>query len=1405
MKKTNRIMSMLLAIIMVVCMLPIGTITAVAREARSGEVTVGSVFFYEGLWYECVEMLNAGRTTYYLQVAAPEDNTVYSGFYRIPSAFPYSGAHCIVVGIGSHTFANSDVSGVHMEQTWRYYTIGQNAFLNCTRLTEVTFGESFTESDVEGSIGDYAFSGCTALEHIVIPPRIKTIGMYVFKNCTELKTVVYDYPYIENRRVSEYAYDDANPIVSTRYRTPKNPRWEGTAATWDALNTSYVRYEVQFSGTAAGGIDFLTKSFYTTGTSIDISEYSSAPGTYSFTVKAIEPEVVFANLKVDGSDSVNSGILTVGGIEISNVNAVRTGSGTVELTFDSTSDGSLYYWATQLESIDGPSTDGPGIPCTKGSNRIILTEIADEPLRLEIRLKNSNGMRSDLVRLELSEYVVPSVSVGKTTLYDGEYTTDGETKTADTPTDEGYVYFKDGVLTLNNFSYTGEGIEDSNIAIFAGQDLKIQVLGNNTINSKEDNGIVVEGNLEISGGGSLKITTKEDAGWRCTAIRATPGTATVKDVTLVIQSDGYGIYTGDLTMDGVTADIRTNERECLAVNSVTIANSTLRLASEEGTCIMATTDGIEIANSTVTASGDWALSVNYGCYINLISGTYQLSGTLDEGAIYVQDSTLALPEVDYWWRTDASDGFTKSTSQEFTYSGQTYVEITTIDPDAEVQVGQVTLKNGEYTTNGTSKIDGEPTGTGYAHFKNGVLTLNNFTYSGGGDYISAIYCNHALTIKVEGENSITRVVTAADEDTKMALRGIRVEHGKLTIIGDSKDDSLRVVVDGHDDVSASGIYGDTEGIDIYNCTLEARSVNGGRGLNAPGDITITGAKVIGASEAPATSLNNQGIYAGILKVTNSDVIGIADNTSPGRATGIYLDSSKSKLIFEGGTIVGEVPDALGNSHAIYIHKNIATLPTNYWMRTSESASFAEGTWDGANIGPYIELTTTLQSGCITNISEMDKVYDGSAVEAPTVSALSTGGKTFKYKVKGADDSTYTTEPPTNAGEYTCLITVAADDNYTKATATKDFVISKAPLTVTANSHQITYGEEPVGNGVDITGFAPGEDENYLGGELNYDFTYIRYEDIGDNYEIRPKGYDSDNYDFIYVPGTLKVVAADQSAPTTPAGVNTTFINTADGKITGITSEMEYRKDGDANYKAVTGTEITGLAAGTYYVRFAANVNYNASSEIRIVIDLGDKRTPSIDTDPTASRVIIGGKLSNSILTGGVASVDGEFTWVNPDAVMNTAGKFDMLVRFTPIDTATYNTVDFEIEVEVVVCDTASGEHEYTEQMNNADEHWTVCAKCKTEETDSREAHKGGTATCTEKAECTECGEEYGKANGHTYENGKCTVCDATDPNYVPDSPQTGDNSNMALWVALLFISVLGIVVITVLSRKKRAN
>ena len=45
-------------------------------------------------------------------------------------------------------------------------------------------------------------------------------------------------------------------------------------------------------------------------------------------------------------------------------------------------------------------------------------------------------------------------------------------------------------------------------------------------------------------------------------------------------------------------------------------------------------------------------------------------------------------------------------------------------------------------------------------------------------------------------------------------------------------------------------------------------------------------------------------------------------------------------------------------------------------------------------------------------------------------------------------------------------------------------------------------------------------------------------------------------------------------------------------------------------------------------------------------------------------------------------------------------------------------------------------------------------------------HVFGEATCTTPATC-ECGVTEGEALGHSFENGACSVCGETDPNYVP--------------------------------------
>lgn len=82
-----------------------------------------------------------------------------------------------------------------------------------------------------------------------------------------------------------------------------------------------------------------------------------------------------------------------------------------------------------------------------------------------------------------------------------------------------------------------------------------------------------------------------------------------------------------------------------------------------------------------------------------------------------------------------------------------------------------------------------------------------------------------------------------------------------------------------------------------------------------------------------------------------------------------------------------------------------------------------------------------------------------------------------------------------------------------------------------------------------------------------------------------------------------IAKAEQSAPA--ASLFTTVAPTSetstDGKITGITAEMEYLKVGDSAWTSGTGSDVTGLSSGRYQIRFKETDNYNAGEIVEVQV------------------------------------------------------------------------------------------------------------------------------------------------------------------------------------------------------------
>ena len=139
-------------------------------------------------------------------------------------------------------------------------------------------------------------------------------------------------------------------------------------------------------------------------------------------------------------------------------------------------------------------------------------------------------------------------------------------------------------------------------------------------------------------------------------------------------------------------------------------------------------------------------------------------------------------------------------------------------------------------------------------------------------------------------------------------------------------------------------------------------------------------------------------------------------------------------------------------------------------------------------------------------------------------------------------------------------------------------------------------------------------------------------------------------------------------------------------------------------------------------------------------------------------------------------------------------------------TTTFTMPDSAVSVKATYTD-APHSHSYgNEWKSDADKHWHECS-C---EDKSEEAYHTFTWVVDKEATATEKGSKHEE----------CEVCQdkkaaveipatgtPTEPAKPenPDSPQTGDNSHMALWIALLFVSGAGVIGTTVYGKKKRAK
>ena len=198
----------------------------------------------------------------------------------------------------------------------------------------------------------------------------------------------------------------------------------------------------------------------------------------------------------------------------------------------------------------------------------------------------------------------------------------------------------------------------------------------------------------------------------------------------------------------------------------------------------------------------------------------------------------------------------------------------------------------------------------------------------------------------------------------------------------------------------------------------------------------------------------------------------------------------------------------------------------------------------------------------------------------------------------SEDNCTRTESPVykNAGNYTVYYTVTKK-NFDTLSGSATVAITLAQLTVTAESKNVTYKDEPPVYSSTFEGFVNGENTEVLGGTLSYECAYAAGSDVAE-YEIIPSGLTAENgnYEITYQPGKLTV---SQAKPEFELRNLDQLNRVYDAKNTA--PEAWTDSDGNVTVTIKKGSEILTEApmnAGIYTVEVhtEAGKNYEAGSQ-----------------------------------------------------------------------------------------------------------------------------------------------------------------------------------------------------------------
>lgn len=405
---------------------------------------------------------------------------------------------------------------------------------------------------------------------------------------------------------------------------------------------------------------------------------------------------------------------------------------------------------------------------------------------------------------------------------------------------------------------------------------------------------------------------------------------------------------------------------------------------------------------------------------------------------------------------------------------------------------------------------------------------------------------------------------------------------------------------------------------MYGGTITENKAATGGGVYVADHATVT---IGGGSITNNEAADGGGMTVGNCQVSLSGKVTITGNKSAGVA-----GEASSNLYIKGGKIV-VLNDSLDSNSQVVFKDCDNQYDGTYYITNANALDNTKLRCFTTDEGKQFVMAGDENKVYVATVLEDDKMptvqkdlkYDGTEQTGVTVP----GGADTYYTISGKTHATQANAASQGGEKYKAVVTLkpgyAWRDSVTspyyvagmsidlywsiepKKAAADDFVVTDSTLTT-------TYDEKCHGVTVTVAAKykAHGEDWNdklevhYL---ENGTWTNAAPKNAG-TYQLRVHIGQAGNFtvDSVTLSESLTIKPASQAAPDSTKLTVTapTSINGTDGKITGVTTEMEYSIDGQ-NWKPCDGNTITG-PRGDYQIRYkATQPNYECSEAVTVSI------------------------------------------------------------------------------------------------------------------------------------------------------------------------------------------------------------